>query len=183
MQPGNLNNNAAIEWSRMLDPFVSQVANFQSDMKGFYIGNEAFAPYNIHRHMVHWVDHENKVVTFDRIDFATGRHTYALVNLGDKAIEHYQIPVAVDDETSFALALDSDREEYGGRSVNPAVFRSQAGQLNFFLSPYGVMGFVQQDNLVIPVEVAEEDEIPSPDYPVCEGDLYACSNGQYGGYQ
>lgn len=180
MQPGNLNNNSAIEWSRMADPFVAQVTNFQSDMKGFYIGNEAFAPYNIHSHMVHWVDHENKVVTFERIDFATGRHTYALVNLGDKAIEHYPIPVDVEDETRFALALDSDRAEYGGRSVNPAVLLSAGGELNFYLSPYAVMGFVQQDNLIIPVVVPEEDQIPNPDYPVCEGHRYACSRDQQG---
>ena len=180
MQPGNLNNNSAIEWSRMADPFVAQVTNFQSDMKGFYIGNEAFAPYNIHSHMVHWVDHENKVVTVERIDFDTGRHTYALVNLGDKAIEHYPIPVEVEDETRFALALDSDRAEYGGRSVNPAVLLSAGGELNFYLSPYAVMGFVQQDNLIIPVVVPEEDQIPNPDYPVCEGHRYACSRDQQG---
>ena len=179
LQPGNLNNNSAIEWSRMADENVTQVSNFQADMKSFYIGNKAFAPYNIHHHMVHWVDHDNKVITFERIDFATGRHTYALVNLGDLAIDHYRIPVSTSDNTTFVLALDSDRPEYGGNDQNPSIFKSNDGQLDFTLPPYGVLGFVQQDNLVIPAGVT--GTIPDPDYPRCGGYFYYCQYGPYGG--
>jgi 1,4-alpha-glucan branching enzyme len=178
MQPGNLNSNSAIEWFRLEDPFVTQVSDFQADMKGFYIGNEAFAPHNVHHHMVHWMDHDNKVVTFERIDFATGRHTYALVNLGDEAIDHYRIPVSVDNGTNFAIALDSDRIEYGGNGFNGHGLKSQDGQLEFYLPPYAVMGFVQQDNLVIPTTGV--GEIPNPDYPRCNGYYYYCRYGAYG---
>ena len=83
----------------------------------------------------------------------------------------------MDNSTTFALALDSDRVEYGGNGLNPDSFKSKDGQLEFYLSPYAVMGFVQQDNLVIPTGVGE---IPEPNYTRCNGYYYYCRYGAYG---
>ncbi|MGK7877823.1 MAG: alpha amylase C-terminal domain-containing protein [Xenococcaceae cyanobacterium] len=161
LQPGNLNTNSAINWSRLDNENVAQLASFQADMKKFFTSEEAFAPYNMHRHMVRWVDHENKVVMFERIDFATGRRTYVAVNLGDQAFENYKIPVYPED-AKFLMALDSDKSEYGGQDSNPAFLKANNHELELFLGSYGVVGLVQQDKIT-PVPV-EDGEIVMPDY-------------------
>ena len=147
MQTGNLNSNAAIDWSRERNDTVAQVLRLQRDMKEFYTTERAFAPYNIHSHMLHWIDHENKVVTFERIDFANDKRVYVTVNLGDEALTHYQIPVHPE-EASFRLALDSDRSQYGGQDHNPQLIHADEHNLEFFLGSYGVVAAVQEDNLV-----------------------------------
>ncbi|MBR8836868.1 MAG: hypothetical protein DSM106950_23390 [Stigonema ocellatum SAG 48.90 = DSM 106950] len=145
-QPGNLNQNPAVDWARFEDPYVAQMAQFQADMKRFFTHETAFAPYNIHRHMVHWIDDVNKVVVFEKIDFSTGRRVYAVVNLGDKIIEHYRIPVSTT-EATFKFALDSDRSVYGGNSHNPLDTEVLDHSLEFYLGSYGVVSLVQQDKL------------------------------------
>lgn len=161
MQPGNLNYNAAVDWPRLRNESVTQVANFQSDMKQFFTTEEAFAPYNVHRHMVHWVDHDNKVIVFERIDFTTGRRAYVAVNLGDEAIADYRISVHPEDAT-FRLALDSDRRDYGGQKRNSDFQKADNHELAFYLGSYGVVGLVQQNKLTPPP--VDEGEIVMPDY-------------------
>jgi 1,4-alpha-glucan branching enzyme len=170
LQPGNLNYNAAVDWDRAESNLNSaQLVRLQSDMKKFYTTDESFAPYNVHRHMVHWIDHDNKAVAFERIDFATGKRTYAVVNLGDRAIADYRIPVFPEDAT-FLTALDSDRSIYGGQDRNPTFVKADNHELEFFLPPYGVLGFVQQDQLVPPQP--EESPIELPEYDRSEGYYY-----------
>jgi 1,4-alpha-glucan branching enzyme len=143
MQRGNLNSNSGIEWERLNYENVSEVVQFQADMKDFFTHESAFAPQNVHSHMIRWVDHENKIIVFERIDFATGKRVYGVVNLGDQRFEHYSIPVALED-AKFALALDSDALTYGGSGQNPDVIQAQNYQLEFSLGPYGVVGLAQQ---------------------------------------
>lgn len=149
MQTGNLNSNAAVDWSRENDDTVAQVLRLQRDMKEFYTTERAFAPYNVHSHMLHWIDHEHKVVTFERIDFATDKRVYVTLNLGDQPLDHYQIPVHPEAAT-FRLALDSDRSQYGGQDRNPQQIEADQHNLEFFLGSYGVVAAVQQDHLVAP---------------------------------
>lgn len=158
MQPGNLNDNPAIDWERLdkYDP-VAQVVNFQSDMKKFFLTEPAFAPYNVHSHMVDWIDHDNKVVVFERIDFSTGKHVYVVINLGDEQFDSYTIPVYPEDAT-FQIQLDSDRTLYGGLDHNPAEVEAESNQVNIFLGSYGVVGLVQQDQLIVPVETPLPDD-------------------------
>lgn len=165
LQPGNLNDNAPVDWSRLEeDPEAAQIVELQSDMKKFYLNNPAFAPYNVHRHMLHWIDHDNKVVVFERIDFASGRRTYAVVNLGDRAIANYKIPV-YPEEAKFEIALDSDRPLYGGEGRNGDLVEVSDRQLEFFLGSYAVVGLVQQSNLQpIPEEELFEENFDRPDY-------------------
>ncbi|MGK7890272.1 MAG: alpha amylase C-terminal domain-containing protein [Leptolyngbyaceae cyanobacterium] len=146
LQPGNLNNNSPIDWARFEYPEVKGLAQFQSDMKHFFASEAAFAPYNIHHNMLRWVDSENKVVVFERIDFATGRRVYVVINLGDRAIDHYKIGVHPDG-ASFHMALDSDLVSYGGSGNNQEWLTSDNRELEFFLGSYGVVGLVQQDKL------------------------------------
>ena len=156
-QPGNLNDNSPIDWVRFEDPDVNDIVQFQSDMKHFFVTEPAFAPYNIHRNMLRWMDHDNKVAVFERIDFTTGQRVYAVVNLGDRAIEHYKIPV-FPDGASFRMALDSDRTPYGGEGRNAEWLTSNNRELEFFLGSYGVVGLVQQDKIE-PVQMDELHEI------------------------
>ncbi len=149
LQPGNLNDNAAIDWTRLKNENVREVVNFQSDMKNFYNNENAFAPYNMHRHMVHWIDHENKVIIFDRIDFSSGKHVYVAVNLGDKYLQNYQIPVHSED-ANYKIALDSDRSEYGGMDLNPTETQAEDYQIALNIGSYGVVGLVQQDKFILP---------------------------------
>jgi 1,4-alpha-glucan branching enzyme len=164
MQPGNLNSNSAIEWNRLDSENVAQVVNFQKDMKKFFVNEPAFAPYNMHRHMVHWIDHDNKVIVFERIDFETGKRVYAVVNLGDQQFENYKIPVYPED-AKFALALDSDNPLYGGADRNPAATQAENHEVSIFLGSYGVVGLVQQDKIT-PVEPMNElpVEVRKPDH-------------------
>jgi len=156
LQPGNLNQNPAVDWARFEDPYVKQMAQFQADMKRFFTHETAFASYNIHRHMVHWIDDVNKVVVFEKIDFSTGRRVYAVVNLGDKIIEHYRIPVSPT-EATFKFALDSDRSIYGGHDRNLLDTEVQNQSLEFYLGSYGVVSLVQQNKLE-PIEEREAIE-------------------------
>lgn len=165
LQPGNLNSNAAIDWSREEKENVAQLLEFQSDMKHFYLNDEAFAPQNIHRHILHWVDHENKIFVFERIDFSTGRRTYAVVNLGDQPFEHYKIPVAPEDAT-FHIALDSDRPTYGGQNNNPTYIQADNHEVEFYLGAYGVLGLVQEDKIE-PI-LLDGSDIMTPDYEQTE---------------
>jgi 1,4-alpha-glucan branching enzyme len=144
MQEGNLNSNSAVDWSRLTDEQVAQMVQFQGDMKRFFRAQPAFAPYNMHSNMLHWIDHENKVVVFERIDFETGQRVYAVTNLGDHAIENYKIPVFPED-ARFEIALDSDRAIYGGEEKNPTYTQAEDHEVEFSLDAYGVVGLVQAD--------------------------------------
>jgi 1,4-alpha-glucan branching enzyme len=146
LQPGSLNDNASIDWARFKEPYIAEMAQFQSDMKHFYTSQPAFAPYNTHSHMVRWMDHENKVAVFEKIDFATGQRVYAIVNLGDQAIDHYKIPV-FPDGASFRLALDSDQPAYGGQGKNSEWLTSDNQELEFYLGSYGVGGWCSRIGL------------------------------------
>jgi len=155
MQDGNLNSNAPIDWSRLTDEEVAQMVQFQGDMKRFFRTQPAFAPYNMHSNMLHWIDHDNKVVVFERIDFETGQRVYAVTNLGDHAIEDYEIPVAVED-AKFEIALDSDRAIYGGEGNNPHYTQADDHAVAFSLDAYGVVGLVQADGY----QPAPQGDIP-----------------------
>lgn len=155
MQPGNFTENAAIEWEQLNHPIVEEVFKFQRDMKLFFQKNEAFSPRNLHRHIVHWIDHENKVMVFDRIDFKTGQHTYAIVNLGDKAIKKFKFPVPLE-SAIFKIALDSDRSFYGGNDHNPGYIQVDHNQLSLFLGAYGAVALVQSNPF-------DDDPSPSPE--------------------
>ena len=144
MQEGNLNSNSAVDWSQLQNEEVAQMVQFQGDMKRFFRSQPAFAPYNMHRNMLHWIDHENKVVIFERIDYETGQRVYAVTNLGDRAIENYKIPV-FPEESKFEIALDSDRTIYGGEGKNPTYTQAQDHEVEFSLGAYGVVGLVQAD--------------------------------------
>ena len=144
MQEGNLNSNSPVDWSQLTKPEVAEMVQFQGDMKRFFRSQPAFAPYNMHRNMLHWVDHENKVIVFERIDYETGQRVYAVTNLGDHAIENYSIPVFPED-AKFEIALDSDREVYGGEGNNPTYTQAQDHKVEFSLDAYGVVGLVQAD--------------------------------------
>lgn len=144
MQQGNLNSNAPVDWSQLTNEETAQMVQFQGDMKRFFRAQPAFAPYNMHRNMLHWVDHENKVIVFERIDYETGQRVYAVTNLGDSAIENYSIPVFPEDAT-FEIALDSDRAIYGGEEKNPTTTQAQDHAVEFSLDAYGVVGLVQAD--------------------------------------
>jgi len=157
MQEGNLNSNSPIDWSKLTDDGVAQMVQFQGDMKRFFRAQPAFAPYNMHSNMVHWIDHDNKVVVFERIDFETGQRVYAVTNLGDRAIEDYAIPVFPED-AKFEIALDSDREIYGGDGNNPRYTQAEDHAVAFSLDPYGVVGLVQADGYQ--PEPQPEGEIP-----------------------
>jgi len=146
LQNGNLNSNAAIEWPRLQYQNVEQIVNLQSAMKDFFISQPAFAPHNMHHNMVHWIDHENKVIEFERIDFSTGQRVYAVVNLGDHVFPSYQIHVHPK-EATFRLAVDSDKSAFGGGDRNPEYMESVNNNLSFYLGAYGVMGFVQEDRI------------------------------------
>ncbi len=144
MQEGNLNSNAPVDWSQLTNPEVAQMVQFQGDMKRFFRAQPAFAPYNMHSNMLHWVDHENKVIVFERIDYETGQRVYAVTNLGDRALKNYKIPVYPEDST-FEIALDSDRPIYGGEGKNPTTTQAQDHTVEFSLDAYGVVGLVQAD--------------------------------------
>ncbi|KKI98082.1 alpha-amylase family glycosyl hydrolase [Prochlorothrix hollandica] len=150
LQNGNLNDNAPIEWPRLQNSFpnsnVEQIVNLQSEMKDFFISQPAFAPHNMHRNMVRWIDHDNKIVEFERIDFATGQRVYAVVNLGDRSFSDYKIAVSPK-EATFRLGVDSDKIAFGGGGHNPEYMESQDNQLTFHLGSYGVVGFVQEDRI------------------------------------
>ena len=159
MQDGNLNSNAPIDWSQLTNDEVAQMVQFQGDMKRFFRAQPAFAPYNMHHQMLHWVDHENKVIVFERIDFETGQRVYAVTNLGDRAIENYKIPVFPED-AKFEVALDSDRAIYGGDGKNPTYTQAQDHEVEFSLDAYGVVGLVQADGYQ-PESVGDIPEEPS----------------------
>ncbi len=159
MQEGNLNSNAPIDWSQLTDGETAQMVQFQGDMKRFFRAQPAFAPYNMHQNMLHWIDHENKVIVFERIDFETGQRVYAVTNLGDRAIENYKIPVFPED-AKFEIALDSDRAIYGGDEKNPTYTQAQDHAVEFSLDAYGVVGLVQADGYQ-PEPVGDLPEEPS----------------------
>lgn len=146
LQNGNLNENSPIDWPRLQHKPVQEIVNLQAEMKDFFTSQPAFAPHNMHRNMVRWIDHENKIVEFERIDFSTGQRVYAVVNLGDRAFDGYKIPVAPK-EATFRLGIDSDKPEYGGGGHNPEYMESEDYQLSFYLPSYGVIGFVQEDHI------------------------------------
>ncbi len=167
LQPGDLNVNAGIDWERLDQPDVMPLTRFQAEMKEFFATEPAFAPYNIHRHMVHWIDDVNQVVVFERIDFASGRHVYVAINLGDQAIEQYQIRNVNPEGAVFAIALDSDRSDSGEQARNPSLTQSEDHQLEVYLGSYGVVGLVQQDPLQ-PISEWEQEpiavEVPEGSY-------------------
>ncbi|NEQ54210.1 MAG: 1,4-alpha-glucan-branching protein [Leptolyngbya sp. SIO3F4] len=161
LQSGSLNNNSLVDWDRFKEPYIAELAQFQGDMKRFYTSQPAFAAYNTHRHMLRWMDHENKVAVFEKIDFTTGQRVYAVVNLGERAIDHYKIPV-FPDGASFRLALDSDQTAYGGSGQNSEWLTSDNRELEFFLGSYGVVGLVQQDKFELPPNDADDVNVDRP---------------------
>ncbi len=161
LQPGSLSTNAAIQWDQLHYPAIQNLVDFQADMKHFFIEEPAFAPYNQHRHMVRWMDHENKVILFEKIDFTTGKRVYVVVNLADQTIANYRIHLHPEDAT-YAIALDSDRAKYGGQNRNPVHLTSKGHWLSFYLDAYGVVGFVQEDNIE-PVSWTDEGDLPLDD--------------------
>jgi len=163
MQDGNLNSNAPIDWSQLTNDEVTEMVQFQGDMKRFFRAQPAFAPYNMHRNMLHWIDHDNKVIVFERIDFETGQRVYAVTNLGDNAIENYKIPVFPED-AKFEIALDSDRAIYGGEETNPTYTQAQDHEVEFSLDAYGVVGLVQADGYQ-PEPTGELPAAPSIERP------------------
>jgi len=163
MQDGNLNSNAPIDWSQLTNDEVTEMVQFQGDMKRFFRAQPAFAPYNMHRNMLHWIDHDNKVIVFERIDFETGQRVYAVTNLGDHAIENYKIPVFPED-AKFEIALDSDRAMYGGDGKNPTYTQAQDHEVEFSLDAYGVVGLVQADGYQ-PEPTGETPAAPSIERP------------------
>ncbi len=163
MQDGNLNSNAPIDWSQLTNDEVTEMVQFQGDMKRFFRAQPAFAPYNMHRNMLHWIDHDNKVIVFERIDFETGQRVYAVTNLGDNAIDNYKIPVYPED-AKFEIALDSDRAMYGGDGKNPTYTQAQDHEVEFSLDAYGVVGLVQADGYQ-PEPTGETPAAPSIERP------------------
>ncbi|PSP17424.1 MAG: 1,4-alpha-glucan-branching protein [Cyanobacteria bacterium QS_8_64_29] len=150
LQPGNFNHRAAIEWDRLgRGGAADRLVRFQRNMKEFFQSEPAFAARNLHRNVTHWIDDANQTVTFERIDFGTGKRVYVTVNLGDRAISDYRIPVA-SEEATFRRALDSDQPAYGGEGRNPETREAQDGELSFYLGSYGVTAWVQQDNFPPP---------------------------------
>lgn len=169
LQNGNLNQNAPIDWPRLQGQNVQEIVNLQSEMKDFFTSQPAFAPHNMHRNMVRWIDHENKIVEFERIDFSTGQRVYVVVNLGDQAFEDYRIAVAPK-EATFRLGVDSDKPENGGAGHNPEYMESAENQLSFYLPSYGVVGFVQEDRIE-PIDLTPK--------PVVEVDYEFTNPGPY----
>jgi 1,4-alpha-glucan branching enzyme len=143
LQRGNFGSNGPIDWSRLSEPAVVPIVAFQSDLKKFFQGEPAFAPYNIHRYMVHWIDPQNKVVIFERINFATDKRVYIAVNLADQAIKNYQVHTHPE-HSAFEIKLDSDRPQYGGQGHNPATVFGADHHVDIYLGSYGVVGLVEQ---------------------------------------
>lgn len=143
LQTGGFSTNAAIEWQRLDNPVTAKMVAFQSDLKKFFQSEPAFAPYNIHGNMIHWIDNTNKVIAYERINFETGKRVYLVANLADQAIAHYTIPVYPEVGT-FQVALDTDRVPYGGQDRNPATVEVSDRALSFFLDSYGVVALVEQ---------------------------------------
>ncbi len=114
LQEGSFNNNAAIDWDLLrLGSQASTDAYFTQVSLVFRDGAE-FAPKNLHPHISNHVDEDNKVISLLRIDYKTGRKTYAIINLSSRTFHNYRFGVDASRGKAFSVLLNSDDSQWGG---------------------------------------------------------------------
>ena len=113
LQEGTFNNNPAVDWGlRSLDS-QSHAYRFFSLLSNLIRDNGAFAFQNFHPNIENHTDYDNRVISFLRVDCATGAKYYGVINLGDRAIANYEFGVEAPGKR-FKVIADSDRAEFGG---------------------------------------------------------------------
>lgn len=152
LQEGTFYSNPAVDWPLLQNPSQKSVNDYFASISRV-VGNEpAFAAQNLTPEIENHIDHGNKVISFERVDHATGRKVYAVVNLSHQGFENYALGVNAKGE--FNLLVDSDRLEFSGkgelnRRIPDGKLRTQGWSLHGksdsvsipYLAPYGVVVF------------------------------------------
>lgn len=95
LQEGTFSQNPIIEWDNLRFESQRRSDEFFAKLSNYFISQRAFAPHNMHPNIENHIDYNNKVISFERIDFTTGKRVYAIVNLSHNSFENYQVGVGV----------------------------------------------------------------------------------------
>jgi 1,4-alpha-glucan branching enzyme len=152
LQEGTFYTNPAVDWSLLQHQSQRQVNDFFSSLSKVVAAEPAFAHQNLHPEIENHSDYDNKIVSLERIDHATGKRVYALVNLGHQAFDNYAFGVMNGGE--YRILTDTDRPEFGGsgelaRRAPGATVQAQGHGTHGkphtlvapYLPPYGVIVF------------------------------------------
>jgi len=112
LQEGSFYTNPAIDWNLLQHGSQQRVNDYFSHLSRLVGSDPAFAHHNLSPDIENHTDHQNKVISFERIDHTTGRRLYGVVNLSHRAFENYAFGVQASGE--LRLLVDSDRTEFGG---------------------------------------------------------------------
>ncbi|OFZ54717.1 MAG: hypothetical protein A2428_16005 [Bdellovibrionales bacterium RIFOXYC1_FULL_54_43] len=112
LQKGNFDDQPAVEWGARTQDDVIRNSRFFKTLSTYFKTEPAFAPQYLRRSIENHVDHQNKVVSLQRFDPQSGKHVYALVNLGDRQLLDYGF--GVDRSANCKLVLDNHDQEFGG---------------------------------------------------------------------
>jgi 1,4-alpha-glucan branching enzyme len=114
LQEGNFNHNPDLDWSLTQRTDVRGVDDFFSALTKLVRDLPEFAARNLHPHISNHIDNDNKVASLLRVDFATGRKTYVIVNLGSRELHNYRLGVDASRGKNFEILIDSDSAAFSG---------------------------------------------------------------------
>ena len=141
MQRGNFYANPGVEWNA--PPGAESVRKYMGALTRYVTARQAFAFENLHPHIENHVDNENKVISLLRIDQATGKKFYAVVNLSHKELKDYSF--GVDAAPVYRVGFDGDASVLGGEG---RLKKALPGG-NCVVSPEGMHG--KEARVTIPV--------------------------------
>ena len=155
LQPGNLSWDPAVDWTLRHKDDHRHAYDYFARLATLLRETPAFSLINYHPGVENHTDHQNKVVSLERIDFSADRRYYALINLGHHALPAYRFGVSAGG--AYRVLLASDAAEFGGtdqlRTLAPSgvLEASEQGEHGKAcslvvpsLAPYGVVLLAQE---------------------------------------
>jgi hypothetical protein len=142
LQEGNFSADPSIDWGLRALASQRNASLFFAGLSRLVDSDPAFAFRNAHPNIENHIDSDNKVISLDRIDFATGRHTYALINLGHRDFDRGYVFGGADGRYRIAFASDLQTGEVVAAS--PGIHEKPRQLSISRLPPYGVVVLQQR---------------------------------------
>jgi hypothetical protein len=155
LQEGNYATNPPVDWTLLERESNRQTQDYFNSVFQTIKDQTAFGMQNHSPHVVNDFDNTNKVITFEKIDYDTGKRFFVVINLGHRGMDNYRF--GAQGEGTFRVLVDSDRHEFGGsnrlKDLLPGDVLSTDGQglhdkdhsiVLPHLAPYGVLILEQQ---------------------------------------
>lgn len=155
LQEGSYFSNPPVDWTLLERESNRQTQDYFNSVFQTIKDQTAFGMQNHSPHVVNDFDNTNKVITFEKIDYDTGKRFFVVINLGHRGMDNYRF--GAQGEGTFRVLVDSDRHEFGGsnrlKDLLPGDVLSTDGQglhdkdhsiVLPHLAPYGVLILEQQ---------------------------------------